>query len=195
MSRLLPYRARSARLLCLLAALAWCPPVAADEALWALLKGGGQVVLVRHALTTPGTGDPEGMKLDDCATQRNLSDEGRAHARRLGEAFRARAVPVGQVLSSPWCRCIETARLAFGQAPGIAPALGNLFGRPERAGPQLGELRPLVGRRPVGGNLVLVTHGSTIMALTGISPDTAEMVVLTPREGGRFGFAGRMRIP
>jgi phosphohistidine phosphatase SixA len=189
-------RARTARLFCLLAALAWCPLAAvADEALWALLKGGGQVVLIRHALTTPGYGDPEGMKLDDCGTQRNLSDQGRADARTLGQAFRARGVPVAQVLSSPWCRCVETARLAFGQGPDVLPALGNLFGRPERAGQQIGELRPLVGRRPVNGNLVLVSHGSTIAALTGISPNTSEMVVLTPQESGRFSVAGRLRAP
>lgn len=190
-----PDRSRTARLFLLLAVLASCPVASADEGLWALLKGGGQIVLVRHALTTPGTGDPEGMTLDDCTTQRNLSDEGRADARKLGEAFRARGVPVGQVLSSPWCRCLETARLAFGHAPAVLPALGNLFGRSERAGQQIGELEPLVSRRPANGNLVLVSHGSTILALTGISPQTSEMVVLTPRDGGRFSVAGRMRVP
>jgi broad specificity phosphatase PhoE len=188
-------RTRAVRLLLWLAVLSWPPLASADEALWALLKGGGQVVLVRHAPTNAGVGDPEGMKLDDCATQRNLSDEGRADARRLGEAFRARAVPVAQVLSSPWCRCLETARLAFGQEPAILPALGNLFGRPERAAQQIGELKPLVSRRPASGNVVLVSHGSTIVALTGISPLTSELVVLTPQENGRFSVAGRMRVP
>ena len=69
-------------------------PALADETLWKLLEGGGRVVLVRHAITTPGVGDPEGMRLDDCRTQRNLTDAGRAHARSIGEAFRARKVPV-----------------------------------------------------------------------------------------------------
>ena len=185
----------TARLLCLLAVLAWVPPAAADETLWALLKAGGQVVLVRHALTTPGTGDPPGMKLGDCSTQRNLSDEGRAQARRLGQALRDRGVPVGRILSSPWCRCVETAQLAFGQTPEPLPALGNLFGRPERAAQQVGELEPLVGRLPDSANSVLVSHGSTIAALTGIAPDMAEMVVLTPRGGGRFTVAGRLTAP
>ena len=184
----------TARLLYLVAVLVWCPLAAADEALWALLKAGGQVVLVRHAVTTPGTGDPPGMKLGDCSTQRNLNEAGRAEARRLGEALRARGVPVGRILSSPWCRCVETAQLAFGQPPEILPALGNLFGRPERAAQQVSELEPLVGRRPDSGNSVLVSHGSTIAALTGIAPATAEMVVLTPR-GGRFAVAGRLTAP
>lgn len=183
---------RTMRLLALIAALAWSPFVAADDALWALLRGGGQVVMIRHALTTPGVGDPPGMKLDDCSTQRNLSDEGRGHARQLGEAFRQRGIPVGQVLASPWCRAIETARLAFDKVPAISPPLGNVFGRPERTAGQLAGLKPLAGQKPAGGNTVMVSHGSTILALTGISPDTAEMVVLTPQGGGRFTVAGRM---
>ncbi len=183
---------RMSRLLTLSVVLAWAPVALADDALWALLKQGGQVVMIRHALTTSGVGDPEGMKLDDCATQRNLSDEGRAHARQLGEAFRQRGVAVGQLLSSPWCRSIETAKLAFGKTPDVTPALGNLFGRSEEAGRQLAGLRPLAGQKPVTGNTVMVSHGSTIYALTGISPDTAEMVVLTPQGGGRFKVAGRM---
>src|SRR5688572_13223171 len=101
--------------------------VASDDP-WALLKGGGQVILMRHAITTPGVGDPPGMRLDNCSTQRNLTDDGRRHAREAGDALRARGVPVDRVVSSPWCRCIETARLAFGKAETSA-ALGNLYGR------------------------------------------------------------------
>lgn len=171
------------------------PHAHADEALWALLKGGGQVVLMRHAATTPGVGDPEGMRLADCATQRNLSDEGRAHAREVGAAFRARAIPVTQVLSSPWCRCLETARLAFGIDPTPSPALGNLFGRGDPQGRQVAQMRTLVTRRPDGGNQVLVSHGSTILALTGVSPAMGEMVVVTPQDGGKFAVAGRLEVP
>jgi phosphohistidine phosphatase SixA len=180
----------------LLMALALCAATAAhaDEKLWALLKAGGQVVLVRHGLTTPGVGDPEGMKLDDCASQRNLNEEGRSEARRLGEAFGRRGIAVGEVLASPWCRCIETARLAFGSEPKVEAALGNLFGRPERSAAQLAQLRPLASRRPAAGNRVMVSHGSTILALTGVSPDTAEMVVLTPQAQGGFAVAGRMKV-
>lgn len=176
---------------------AWLAPALAhaDEAVWRLLQGGGQVVLIRHALTTPGVGDPEGMSLSDCTTQRNLSDEGRAHARTLGDALRTRGVPVGEVLSSPWCRCIETSKLVLGRDPVIEPSLGNLFGRPERSDAQVAALRPRVSRRPTGGNnTVMFSHGSTILALTGVSPDTSEMVVLTPSGGGRFTVAGRLRV-
>jgi broad specificity phosphatase PhoE len=99
-------------------------------------------VLVRHAVTTPGVGDPPGMRLEDCATQRNLSDEGRAEARRLGAAFRARGISVQRLLSSPWCRCLETARLAFG-SPEVWTPLGNLFGRPEHREEQVRRMREL----------------------------------------------------
>jgi phosphohistidine phosphatase SixA len=165
--------------------------VRADEALWSLLQGGGQVVLLRHALTEPGVGDPPGFRLDDCASQRNLSEQGRRDARRLGEALRARGVPVARLLSSPWCRCLETARLAFGREAEVQPALGNLFGRPEREAQQVAELRRLV-RRAERGNLFMVTHGSTTYALTGVSPASGEMVVLTPQPDGGFRVAGRL---
>ncbi|MDF2464481.1 MAG: histidine phosphatase family protein [Ramlibacter sp.] len=188
-------RKRRAIAAALLLAMSAISAARADESLWSLLKGGGQVVLMRHALTTPGVGDPEGMRLADCATQRNLSDEGRAHARVVGEAFRARAIPVAQVLSSPWCRCLETARLAFGTEPQASPALGNLFGRADPQGRQIGQMRTLVSRRPSGGNLVLVSHGSTILALTGVSPATGEMVVVTPQGDGKFVVAGRLEVP
>jgi broad specificity phosphatase PhoE len=166
-------------------------PAPGSEALWSLLRDGGQVVLLRHALTTPGVGDPTGFRLDDCATQRNLSETGRRDARRIGAAFRARNVPVGQVLASPWCRCLETARLAFGRAEPW-DALGNLFGRQDVGGRQVAAMRARVSEPPAGGTLVLVSHGSTIAALTGINPASGEFLVVTPEGSGRFRVAGRL---
>ncbi len=102
-------------------------------------------------LAGPGAapGSEQIWALDDCSTQRNLSDAGRREARQIGLAFRARGVVVDRVLASPWCRCVETARLAFGSAE-IAPALSNLF--------EVREMQALVGERHSGGNLVLVSH-------------------------------------
>ncbi len=180
-------------LVVVLVALAAPPSARADERVWSLVKGGGQAIFVRHAITTPGVGDPPNMRLADCATQRNLTDTGRSHAGRVGEAFRARGIPVDRILSSPWCRCLETARLAFGPPETWAP-LGNLFGRPENRAEQVKALQALASERRPGGNVVLVTHGSTIAALTGINPDTAEMVVVTPQGDGRFVVAGRLAV-
>jgi broad specificity phosphatase PhoE len=167
----------------------------ADDSLWSSLRNGGYVVLMRHAVTTPGVGDPPGMVMNDCATQRNLSDDGRAHAKQVGEAFRAQRVPVAQVISSPWCRCLETARLAFGVTAATSSALENLFGRSDVQGRQIAQLKDMVSRKPSAGNLLLVTHGSTVLALTGVSPAPAEMVVLRPRAGGQFDVVGRLEVP
>ena len=87
---------------------------AADDSkeAWAALVKGGHVALVRHGNAPPGYGgDPPGFRVDDCKTQRNLDDRGREQARILGEAFRSHGVRVDRILSSPWCRCLETAQL------------------------------------------------------------------------------------
>ena len=162
----------------------------ADEKLWSLLKGGGQVVMIRHTITTAGVGDPPGFRLEDCSTQRNLTEAGRRHARRIGEEWRKRQIPVERTVSSPWCRCLETAQLAFQQKPETSTALSNLFGRSENREPQVRDMRAMVSRHAGKGNLVLVTHGSTIAALTGVSPATGEMVVLS-----KGTLAGRLSVP
>lgn len=166
----------------------------ADEALWALLAKGGQVVLIRHGLTAPGVGDPPGFKLGDCATQRNLVEEGRREAARLGEALRSRKVPVAGVRSSPWCRTVETARIAFGTEPVVDDMLANLFEDASNRDRQVAAFRKLVASAPRNGNLFLVTHGSTTAAFTGINQGTAEMVIVTPEGGERYKVAGRLAV-
>jgi phosphohistidine phosphatase SixA len=95
---------------------AWAASIAqAAESIWEAARMSGSVVVLRHSFA-PGGFDPPDARLDDCATQRNLDERGRAQARRIGEAFRQNGVAVGAVLSSPRCRCLDTARLAFGQA-------------------------------------------------------------------------------
>jgi phosphohistidine phosphatase SixA len=171
------------------------PATAADtDAIWSLLQAGGQVVVMRHASTEPGIGDPRGYRLDDCATQRNLSAEGREEARRIGATFQSRGIPVGRVLSSRWCRCLETARLAFGRAEPWPP-LDSIFDDRSREPEQTREVRALAGKPQGSVNLILVTHQVNIAALTGIWPRPGEMVVLTPEEGGTFRIAGRLRAP
>jgi broad specificity phosphatase PhoE len=171
-------------------ALALATLARADESAWALLRGGGQIVLVRHATTTPGVGDPAGFRLGDCATQRNLSDEGRREARDLGAAFRARGIPVAAVLSSRWCRCLETARLAFGE-PTPWPALDSQFHDASGAREQNRAVRERIAAHRGPGNLVLVTHGTNIANWTGIHPAQGEALVLTPGPDG-FRVAGRL---
>jgi phosphohistidine phosphatase SixA len=165
--------------------------VAADEALWDLLGAGGRVVLMRHATTTPGVGDPPGFRPGDCPTQRNLTEAGRDEARRVGAAFRSRGIPIGRVLSSRWCRCLETARLAFGHVEPWEP-LDSVFEDRAREPERTSAVRRMAGEHPVDGNLVLMTHGANILALTGVNPAPGEFVVLIPEGGGRFNVAGRV---
>jgi broad specificity phosphatase PhoE len=175
------------------AALAGAGPAFAKENLWNLLRHGGQVVAIRHAQTTPGAGDPAGFRLDDCATQRNLNEEGRAQARRMGATFRMQGVPIAAVISSPWCRCLETARLAFGGAEPW-PALSNLHGRPENEARQARAMRKRISAFRGPGNLVLVSHGVTIRAATGTYLGMGELVVLTPQGNGKFTVAGTITV-
>lgn len=164
---------------------------ASEEALWALLRTGTQAVLLRHAATEPGLGDPPGYRLEECATQRNLSEAGREESRRIGAAFRRQAVPVGRVLSSRWCRCLETARLAFGRVEPW-PDLDSFFDDRSRGPERTRALRALLADPPAGGTLVLVTHQVNITALTGLVPAMGEMLVLTPLPGGPPTVAGRL---
>ncbi len=162
-----------------------------DQALWALLRAGGQVVMIRHAATDPGVGDPPGFRLDDCATKRNLSAAGREEARRLGAALRVRGVPIGRVLSSQWCRCLETARLAFGTLEPWPP-LDSFFDDRGRQPTQTEAVRTLVAGPPDDGNLILITHQVNIAALTGIQVSPGEIIVVSPTGNGTFRIAGRL---
>ena len=145
---------------------------------WRQLRAGGCVVLMRHAATEPGTGDPPGFRLDDCRTQRNLSDDGRAQARRIGQAFAAQGIAPPTVRSSAWCRCTDTARLAFGPHT-VWPALNSFF--QGDAGPaQTREVLQTLTRHRAPGNLVLVTHQVNISALTGEYPAMGELFLARP---------------
>jgi len=163
---------------------------ASEEAAWEALRNGG-IALFRHA-NAPGTGDPPGMRLGDCSTQRNLDDRGRIQARRIGQAFRSRNIQVGAVLASEWCRALETAELAF---PGMArgePVFNSFFDEPEASEPQTATARGLLARWRGPGALFITTHQVNIRALTGLSPSSGEGVVLKPAEDG-FSVVGRIR--
>lgn len=158
-------------------------PARADEATaWKRLRAGGMVILMRHATTEQGLGDPPGYRMGDCSTQRNLSEAGRAEARRVGERLRAERVPIARVYSSPWCRCHETAMLAFGQAEDWDP-LASFFDAPDREAEATEHVRKRIagyGNRPPAGNVVMVTHNVNIAAITKLSVGMAEIVVVRP---------------
>jgi phosphohistidine phosphatase SixA len=164
----------------------------ANDGLWDQLRAGGLVVLIRHAETDPGVGDPPGFRLDDCKTQRNLSVAGREQATRLGDALRRERVPVARVLSSEWCRCRDTATLAFGRYEAW-PALNNLFGRAQNEPAQKRAILERASAHRGTDNLVLVTHGATIFPVAGLNPAQGELVVMKPGDAGRLELVGRLR--
>lgn len=185
-----PARRVVAWTLALLALTLLTRPAAADERIWELLRAGGQVVLLRHTETTPGVGDPPGFRIDDCATQRNLSPQGRDDARRLGEALRHRGVRVGEVLSSRWCRAVDTAQLAFERVE-VWPELNSTFHDRSRRDAQTDAVRRRIAGFRGPDNLFLVGHGSNILTLTGLHPAQGGMIVVTPGPGG-FRIAGQL---
>jgi phosphohistidine phosphatase SixA len=180
-------------LLPIVAVLAFAGAARADagaEAAWTVLSQGG-VVLFRHA-NAPGGGDPEGMRLGDCSTQRNLDAEGRAQAARIGEAFRARAIAVGAVLVSQWCRTTETAAIAFPGQGKAEPAFNSFFGRPADGPAQTRAALAVLDAWRGPGALVVSTHQVNITALTGIFPASGEGIVLD-RRNGAWMVVGRIR--
>jgi hypothetical protein len=173
---------------------AWVPPALADTIpAAALLRQGGVVVLMRHALA-PGTFDPPEFELGNCSTQRLLSEEGRAQSRRIGAWFLQQQLLPRQVLSSPWCRCLDTATLAFGTAQSWA-ALGSPHGGDERRNAQaLQSLRQALAAVPAGRFDVWVTHDFVINALVGASASSGEALVIRQGAQGEPEVLERLRL-
>lgn len=158
---------------------------------WDLLRSGGCVVLMRHAVTVAGVGDPPGFRLDDCSSQRNLSEAGRAQARALGERFRAERVELAEVRSSAWCRCVDTAHLAFGRHT-VWPPLNSFFQVGDRAAQTRAVLQAVADLK-APANWMLVTHQVNMTALTGEFPASGEVFVtrFDPRQPERLRLLAR----
>jgi phosphohistidine phosphatase SixA len=163
------------------------------DALWAALAKPGHVALMRHA-DAPGTGDPTGFRIGDCASQRNLGERGRGQARALGAEFRRRGVAVSQVLTSQWCRARETAELmALGPLVEEPAALNSFFGRSGEREAATAALRQRLAALPAeAATVVMVTHQVNITALTGVFPRSGEIVVLRRSTDGAMTTLGRL---
>lgn len=165
------------------------PPGSAVQLVEALRQG-GYVLLVRHAQAEPGA-DPARLVLEDCATQRGLSPYGREQAAAIGAALPRLGVPIGEVRASPYCRCADTARLAFGHMLLDDDLLPLRDGGGER---RLAAVRRLLGTPPLPGrNSALVGHSDTIARLAGSEIAEGEMLVIRPAPGGgSFVLLGRL---
>ena len=145
---------------------------------WKALWTGGHIALMRHADAPGGFGDPPGFRVDDCATQRNLSEKGRADAAKIGARLQAEGIAFEKVLSSPWCRCIDTARLLNLGTVETEATFGNVVVLRDQREVLTAGARARIALWSGRGNLLVVTHGANIQALTGISPASGEIVVV-----------------
>lgn len=166
-----------------------------DPGLARAMQRGGLVLVLRHAVTDMSKPDQDPVVLSDCRTQRNLNAAGRADARTIGRGVRRLGLRIGSVLSSPFCRTKETARLAFGRYR-ISQALLNTVVAEHNARwwrRQIRAARRLLGTRPAPGRLtVLVTHGSVVGDTTGQTLAEGETLVFRPLGSSRFRLLGRI---
>jgi broad specificity phosphatase PhoE len=191
--------------LALLAAMAFTPAPASAQStapgatlsegeLIDALRRGGYVIYFRHAATNPEQADTSDPKLGRCEGQQNLSGDGRQMARDIGAAFQTLRIPVGKVVSSPYCRTVETATLAFGRnelSDALFFAMG--FGKTEREQQGLALRQMLAAPPGRGTNTVLVSHHANLKEATGIWPKReGEAHVFRPRPDGGFDYLGEI---
>jgi phosphohistidine phosphatase SixA len=152
----------------------------ADDATnaWKALRAGGHVALMRHADAPGGFGDPPGFRVDDCTTQRNLSEKGRVDAEKIGLRLKQEGIVFEKILSSPWCRCKDTAALLNLGPVETEATFGNVVVLRDQREGLTGGARALIAKWKGPSNLLVVTHGANIAALTTISPASGEIVVV-----------------
>ena len=141
------------------------------------LGEGGKLIFIRHAYA-PGSGDPDNFNLNDCSTQRNLSEEGRKQAEYIGEFFRDKKIKIDKVLSSEWCRCKETAKIAFKNFS--TNSFLNSFFSPEYSknkDKQIKSLKAYVKKFKSDKNLIFITHYVLISEVLNYGPSSGEIVV------------------
>jgi phosphohistidine phosphatase SixA len=178
-----------------LAMLSDIGPAAASDELWARLKEGGKVVLMRHAKTVKGKGLGNPLFRDPtCKKERNLSNEGKRDAETVGNQFRQRGIPVSEVRHSPFCRTTDTARHAFGNVtPAEYLSLLEIL-EPDEATKQTRKLTEVIGSYTGTGNLVLVSHEPNIGAVSFEEVSNLDFVVLQPKGGNEYEELGKIRF-
>ena len=179
------------RALFLLLLMVLAGPLMADPL--AALRAPDAIVLMRHA-TAPGTGDPPGFRLEECRTQRNLSNQGRAEAQAMGGLLRKAGIGFAHVLTSQWCRTRETAELLdLGPVTPFPPA-NSFFANRGEAAAQTAQTLARLRDLSASGRVLVVTHQVNITALTGIVPRSGEAII-TRLEPGGDGLVVTGRLP
>ena len=141
------------------------------------LEDGGKLIFIRHAYA-PGNGDPAGFNLNDCSTQRNLSDDGRKQAQRIGEFFTKNKIEIDKVLSSEWCRCKETAKIAF-KNYSTNSFLNSFYSSKfsKNKDKQVKAFNYYIKNLESKKNLIFVTHYVFISEVLNYGPSSGEIVV------------------
>jgi len=154
-------------------------PIKADlnKKLIKQLEDGNKLIFIRHAYA-PGNGDPENFNLNDCSTQRNLSVDGRRQAQYIGKFFIKNKIEIDEVLSSEWCRCKETAKIAFKNFS-TNSFLNSFYSSKYKKNKdkQLRELNKYISNHKSEKNLILVTHYVLISEVLNYGPSSGEIVV------------------
>ena len=173
------------RVVTVLGALLSLPQAAAasDEA-WQIWQSDGVHALMRHAIA-PGTGDPANFTVGDCTTQRNLDDTGRQQARETGDRIRAMGIELTLILTSQWCRCVDTARLLDLGPVTEEPALNSFFRNRSTEAAQTAEIKAKLASLSGDEKLLLVTHQVNITALTDIFPRSGEIILFRMSDDGK----------
>lgn len=141
------------------------------------LKKGGNLIFIRHAYA-PGGGDPENFNINDCSTQRNLSDIGREQSKKIRNFFKYNEIPIDKVISSEWCRCKETALIAFDkfETKNFLNSFFSIkFAKNKKT--QMKNLKDYINKWNGDGNLVLVTHYVVISEALDYAPSSGEIVI------------------
>lgn len=148
-----------------------------DKDILASLKEGNKLIFIRHAYA-PGGGDPDNFDINDCNTQRNLSESGRQQAKNISNFFIENQINFKKVYSSEWCRCKETAKIAFGDFE-IKNFLNSFFSQKfaKNRKKQMNDLNNFVDNYKDDGNLVFVTHYVVISEALNYAPSSGEIVV------------------
>jgi len=152
------------------------------------LTDGRHVLLMRHA-DAPGIGDPWGYQLDQCATQRNLGEVGKKQSQMIGQWLKSQGINDARVFSSPWCRCLDTAKLLNLGPVTITPELGSFFDNMSLEKEQTRNLEKLIKTQlslKVKTPIIMVTHHVNIQAFVGKAVSVGDMVLVKVDQNGRF---------
>jgi phosphohistidine phosphatase SixA len=166
-----------------------------DADLVAALRNGGLVIYIRHAATDQQQADNDGPELADCGLQRNLDLAGREQAATIGAAIEDIGVPIGDVQSSRYCRCQDTARIAFGHVTVNDDLTGYLaHTTPDEKVRRLDALATLLATAPAEGNTVLVAHQFNLEDLVGLLLEEGEAAIFRPGEDGSIQLLAQLKV-